>query len=175
MSGGDQGPKVALKKILVQEFPKQKREGREVHPCFRGKTVGPGVAQTNKAAFDEAYKTAGTWRDLAIAVHEWAERTTHAEFPHPGAWEPGMEAGKASPEWAPYAQRITDTVAELAESGLEKYSFLGLSVVIIGSVVRRWMGTVMRTRRAAWFARCRRKVHHPCHRPEDTAGRCRIR
>ena len=66
-------------------------------------------------------------------------------------------------------------VAELAESGLEKYSFLGLSVVIIGSVVRRWMGTVMRIRRATWFARCRRKVHLPCHRPEDTAGRCRIR
>ena len=115
MSGGDQGPKVALKKILVQEFPKQKQEGREVHPCFRGKTVGQGVAQTNKAAFDEAYKTAGTWRKLAIAVHEWANRTMHAEFPHPGAWEPGMEAGRASPEWAPYAQRITDMVAELAE------------------------------------------------------------
>ena len=104
MSGGDQGPKVALKKILVEDFPKQNQEGREKHPCFRENTVGFGVAKTNKAAFSEAFKTGGTWRDLAIAVHEWAESTNHAEFPHPD-----------TPQWAPIAQRITKTMAELAE------------------------------------------------------------
>ena len=109
MSGGDRGPKVALKRILVQDFPKKKQGEREVHPCFSEAIVG-AAAKENRKTFDAACKTKGDWRDLAIAVHIWARDTDHANsrgvFPHPD-----------TEEWkTQYGQRLADMVAHLAST-----------------------------------------------------------
>ena len=99
----DRGPKAALRTLLRQDFPLQ---GPNKHACFRDTTQH---FEQNKEKFKTACNKEGNWRDVAIAVHEWAERTEYAEFPHPDSEQWRQEV----------AQKMKDMQDELEKKAKE--------------------------------------------------------
>ena len=98
----DRGPKPALLRLLAKEFPGQ---GPDKHACFLGTTQH---FKQHRTEFKTACNKEGNWRDVAIAVHEWAGRTPYAEFPHPD-----------SEKWEPYEQRLKGIEEELEKKAKE--------------------------------------------------------